>query len=173
MFIPFKRGRIAGNNSPILLGWGADQNMCTAHRDSEQGVVTPASPQPTGVVKPSATLDGITYAADSASHPDTGVKVRAHTGLISEMPTTCIDWTQNLDPSNMVGLTSIATAAPSAWRTELFNEYPWIEALCPDPTSLTGGPGGTHPSSIAQALTRGDAATPNTGPFRDSPGGRP
>jgi hypothetical protein len=63
------------------------------------------------------------------------------------------------------------TAAPGSWLSELLALYPWIAQIIPNPTSLTGGPGGSAPWSVAQALTRGDAANPNTGPFRDSPGG--
>ena len=50
-------------------------------------------------------------------------------------------------------------AAPAHWKTELFAQYPWIEQICPDPTSLTGGIGGVPPWRVAENLQPGSVAT--------------
>lgn len=167
-----KRTRIAGNTSSILLPWpenGPNNNWCTR---TDPDPATLPDPQPCGVSKPARSFNGVTYAADNPSDPDKGIKIRNHSGTITQSTVTCANipgdgrWQTNIDSQTGV-------AAPAHWKTELFTQHPWIEALCPNPTSSTGAPAGAHPSSVAQALTRGDAATPHTGPFRDSPGGLP
>jgi hypothetical protein len=162
-----KRSRFAGNNCRIDLGWTSGANWCTA---TSPDPATLPDPCATGMIKPARTFNGITYAADNPSHPDVGVKIRAHSGSITLNTESCVNlpggWVQNLSSQP-------AAAAPSSWLAELLAEHPWIGGICPNPTSLTGGPGGSAPWSVAQGLTRGDAATPNTGPFRASPGGLP
>jgi hypothetical protein len=166
-----KRTRISGNNGTIALGWIPDgTTWCT---NTSPDPATLPDPLACGGIKELRTFSGITYAADDPSHPDVGVKIRAHTGTITNSGSgsggacgASFPWVQNLSnlPSN---------AAPGNWQSELFDEYPWIQDICPNPTSLTGGPGGSAPWSVAQALTRGNAANPNTGPSRNSPGGLP
>jgi hypothetical protein len=160
-----KRARFAGNEfSGMILGaFGNTANWCTA---TAPDPATLPDPLAAGGIKEERSLDGITYAADNPADPDVGIKVRAHSGSISEEAAACIDWAQNIDSQP-------GSAAPAAWLSELLAEHPWIGDICPDPTSLTGGAGSTAPWTVAQALTRGDAATPNTGPFRSSPGGLP
>lgn len=124
-------------------------------------------PQPVaaGGTKPARTHSGtgITYDA----YPEDGITIRAHSGpIIYEPNLGGFDWVENDD-------VAVGTAAPSSWKTDLFDEYPWIEDICPDPTSLTGGIGGQVPWKAAQDLTRGSAGSPNTGPNRDSAGGLP
>ena len=125
-----------------------------------------------GGIKGLRTFNGITYAADDPAIPTSASKSERTPGRYQlgigywQGRAARFDWVQNLSSQP-------STAAPGNWQTELFDEYPWIEDICPNPTSLTGGPGGSAPWSVAQALTRGDAANPNTGPFRNSPGGLP
>lgn len=156
------RLRMAGNNSGLTtLGISINADWCTAG-----GHATLPDPIPAGVAKPERTFNSIVYAAMPAGD---GLSVRAHTGTIetsTDLVGQCITQAVNVDSSP-------GSAAPLSWRTELFAAYPWLQSVIPDPTSLTGGPSGSAPWSIAQALTRGDAANPNTGPFRDSPGGLP
>jgi hypothetical protein len=159
-----KRTRIAGNSSRIVLGFTAGAKWCTSASDA-----TLPDAQPAGGIKPARSFEGVNYAADLPDDPDVGIKIRAHSGSITELTDlTCIDGGQVQNLSS-----SPSTAAPDAWLTELLAEYPLIERICPNPTSLTGGPGGSAPWSVAQGLTRGDAGAPNTGPFRNSPGGLP
>jgi hypothetical protein len=162
------RSRISGNTATIELGmFGNSNNWCFS---SGSDPATLPDPLATGQQEEQRAFDGVTYAADP-NDETVGVKIRDHSGTVllsANPPVGCAisSWVQNLD--NLPN-----TAAPSAWLTDLVSEYPWISDICPDPTSLTGGPGGTAPWSIAQALTRGDAANPGTGPFRNSPGGLP
>ena len=164
-FHAFKRARLAGNNSPIDLGSTFGANWCTGG-----GHETLPDPMGAGMIKPERTFDSITYAADDPDDPDTGITIRANTGAVTTNTDACVNlpggYVQNLDSQT-------GSAAPASWLTDLFAEYPWIENICPNPTSLTGGPGGSAPWSIAQALTPGDDASPSTGPLRDSPGGLP
>lgn len=179
------RCRLAGNSANIELGTlGTSGNFCSGQ--TVQGVDdgTLPDPQPAGGIKPARTSGGVTYAAEPVNALLNGIKIRASTGTVTTLPPgsggACggsFAWADNVD-------SAIGTVAPSAWRTELFTEYPWIEAICPNPTSLTGGPGasgsppsgGAAPWSIAQELQRGDVATPtaNTcGPRRTTGGGLP
>jgi hypothetical protein len=121
--------------------------------------------QPAGYAKPARSWMGVNYAAIPVGD---GISIRSHLGLVeTDTGMTCLN-------PQAVNVSFLPTsAAPASWLSELLAEYPWIGSICPNPTSLTGGPGGSRPWSIAQGLTRGDAATPNTGPFRDSPGGLP
>ena len=153
-----KRCRIAGNTGNIALGYiptSGPNDWCVNENPDP-----PTLPDPLacGAVKGARSFNGINYAADSASHPDVGIKIRAHAtaGTITNSGTgtggACgagYAWVQNL--SNLRN-----NAAPTNWKTELFTEYPWLEAICPDPTSLTGAPGGASPWSIGQVdLPRG------------------
>ena len=167
-----KRCRIAGNQATLLrLGTNSPGWLTNTH-----SILQLPDPRPAGAVKPQRVITGGdfpgTYVADDPDHPDTGVKVRAHSGTIQEEPPTSggsftnFDWFVNGD-------VQAGAAAPTAWRTDLFAQYPWLEAIVPNPTSLTGGPGGSAPWSVAQGLTRGDAANPSTGPYRNSVGGKP
>jgi hypothetical protein len=162
-----KRSRFAGNSCTIDLGWTSGVNWCTA---TSPDPATLPDPVACGMIKPARSFNGINYAADNPADPDVGVKIRAHSGSITLNTESCVNlpggWVQNLDSQP-------GASAPSSWLTELLTEHPWIADICPNPTSLTGGPGGSAPWSIAQGLTRGDAANPNTGPFRASPGGLP
>jgi hypothetical protein len=160
-----KRARFAGNEfSSIILGaFGNAAAWCTSENPDP---TTLPDPLAAGGIKGARSLDGITYAADNPADPDVGIKIRAHSGTITEEAAACIDWAQNIN--SLPG-----SAAPASWLSELLAEHPWIEDICPDPTSLTGGSGSTAPWAVAQALTRGDASNPNTGPFRDTAGGLP
>jgi hypothetical protein len=131
---------------------------CTA-----TGHPTLPDPQPAGGVKPERTYQGVTYAGDNSNDPNIGIKIRAHSGAISEGSATCIDWAQNIDRQPNV-------SAPASWLSELLNEYPWISSIVPDPTSPTGGPNGSAPWSVAQSLVK-DGANPSVGPQRKSSGG--
>jgi hypothetical protein len=162
-----KRSRFAGSATGISLGSTFNANWCTGTSPDPETLPDPCA---CGMIKPARSFGGVNYAADNPNDPDVGVKIRAHSGTITQNTDSCVNlpggWVQNLDSQP-------GASAPGSWLTELLAAYPWIEDLCPNPTSLTGGPGGSAPWSIAQALTRGDAATPNTGPFRNSPGGLP
>jgi hypothetical protein len=157
------RARIAGNNANVSHGvtGGVSNTWCT------QVTAIRPDPMPCGMQKPARSYAGVSYPAHP-SDGNVGIKIRAHTGNVTKATSSnnCIDWSVNLDSQP-------STAAPTSWRDELFVDYPWIKDLCPNPTSLTGGLGGAAPWSLAQNLTRGDAANANTGPFRNSPGGLP
>jgi hypothetical protein len=169
-FHAHKRSRISGNTGLIELGFlYTTADWCTG----TPGTAPETLPDPCacGMIKPARSFEGVNYAADNPNDPDVGVKIRAHSGSISPNTTPCVNlpggWVQNLSsqPSN---------AAPDTWRDELFAQYPWIEEICPNPTSQTGGPGNSAPWSVAQGLNRGDHATsPSVGPNRNSPGGLP
>ena len=170
-----KRTRLAGNQfSNLILGeFGESQNWC-----NDAGGTDPGLPDPlgAGAVKGARSFGGVNYDGDNPNDPDKGIKIRAHSGTITIRPNTCpgTAWVQNLDSAP-------GSPAPAEWLTQLQAQYPWITGICPNPTSLTGGPGGSAPWSVAQALTRGDAAvsgtppneSPKVGPFRPGPGGLP
>lgn len=155
------RTRIAGNQAMrTTLGYDFGNSWCT---QSSHEIFPDV--QPAGVAKPQRVYQGVTYSALPAGD---GITIRAHSGTIDiDTGLPCLA-SQAVNVSSQPG-----SAASATWLSELLTEYPWIEGICPNPTSLTGGPGGSAPWSIAQGLTRGDAATPNTGPFRNSPGGLP
>lgn len=152
------RSRMSGNSCSITLGNNSSGWLTNT---TPTGYNLP-DPQPAGVAKPSRTSDGVFYAAFPVGD---GLSIRNHSGSITQVPNGSggFVWAVNLNSQP-------GAAAPAAWNTDLPQ---WVRDVCPDPTSLTGGPGGAAPWSIAQVLTRGDAATPNTGPFRNSPGGLP
>jgi hypothetical protein len=162
------RLRMAGNQcSLVTLGMDLSNNTFSTRQDGPL-----PDPQPAGVAKPERVLEDppgtfTTYAAFPA---DDGLSIRAHTGPV-EIGTGMTH--AQVQPQAVNVSNQPASAAPAVWLTDLVSEYSWITDICPDPTSLTGGPGGTAPWSIAQTLTRGDAANPDTGPFRNSPGGLP
>jgi hypothetical protein len=156
------RMRMAGNQvaGAVSLGIDLSNNTFCTRTD---GPLPDA--QPAGVAKPARSWNGVDYAAMPAGD---GLSIRAHSGTIAiDTGMTCLS-PQAVNVSSLPG-----NAAPDSWLSDLLTEYSWISDICPNPTTLTGGPGGTAPWSIAQALTRGDAANPNTGPFRASPGGLP
>ena len=122
--------------------------------------------------KPAVSYNGVTYAAMAVGD---GITIRAHNGpgavLIGTLP--CLPNTINASNSVLQNYSFAAgTAAPTTWRDQMFAEQPWMEDFVDDPASLTGGLGGVAPWTLASQLTRGDAATPNTGPNRNSPGGQ-
>jgi hypothetical protein len=162
------RCRISGNSAGIQLGVTFNQPYCTS--DSTHPDTLP-DPRPAGDSKPERTYAGVTYAAHPPNDPDRGIKIRSHTGAITTEPAppaSCAisSWVANIDAAP-------SATAPASWVTDLRSEYPWVTDICPDPTSLTGGPGGSAPWSVAQGLVRGDLANPSVGPNRNSPGGLP
>jgi hypothetical protein len=162
------RARISGNNSAIQLGVTFAQPYCTSETTHPD---TLPDPRPAGDSKPERTYAGVTYAAHPPNDPDRGIKIRSHTGAITTEPAppaSCAisSWVANIDAAP-------SATAPASWVTDLRSEYPWVTDICPDPTSLTGGPGGSAPWSVAQGLVRGDLANPSVGPNRNSPGGLP
>ena len=157
-----KRARYSGNQASLALGvFGNTASWCTA---TAPDPATLPDPLACGGIKQARTFSGVTYAADDPSDPDVGIKIRAHSGTITEEPPACIDWVQNLDSQP-------SAAAPAPGGMSCLRSILGSRHLCPNPTSLTGGPGGSAPWSIAQALTRGDAATPEHGAVPQQSGG--
>jgi hypothetical protein len=149
--------------SPLNLGIDLSNNTFCTRTDGPLPDAQPAGGAVGG--KPARSWMGVNYAALPVGD---GISIYAHTGTIATPQTmSCLN-PQARNVTNQAG-----SAAPGSWLSDLLAEYPWIEDICSNPTSLTGGPGGSAPWSIAQSLTRGDAAMPNTGPLRNSPGGLP
>jgi hypothetical protein len=165
-FHAHKRSRLAGNDASLSLGDTFDSNWCFG---TQPDPATLPDPIAAGCSLPRREFKGVVYAADPVDDPDRGIRIRAQTGpitLAAAPPAGCAitSWVDNLDAVP-------GDAAPAAWLADLLAEYPWVAGICPNPTSVTGGPNGSAPWSIAEGLTRGDAKDPNTGPHRDSPGG--
>jgi hypothetical protein len=98
------------------------------------------------------------YIADT-NDPRDGVHIYDNSHAPTFVANGCIQWHV---PSLIIN--NWQQQAPASWAAELPT---WVTNVV-DVTKRS-----LSPWSIAQALTRGDAATPNTGPFRGSPGGLP
>jgi hypothetical protein len=168
-FPPTTRLRMAGNQiaNGTVLGVDLSSNSFSTRQDGPL-----PDPIPAGVAKPQRILEDppgtfTTYAAMPAGD---GLSIRAHTGSV----TIADGMTHaNLQPQ-AVNVSHLPNdAAATVWRTDLFARYPWIEALCPNPTSQTGGIDGSAPWQLALDLQRGDVATPtvNTTGYRRTTGG--
>jgi hypothetical protein len=113
------------------------------------------SPQPCGRLN-----DGsFGFIADDPDDPRNGVHIYDNNQAPTFVANSCIQW---YVPSLIFN--NWQQQAPASWAAELPS---WVTSLV-DPTKRSNTPWG-----IAQNLTRGDAANPNTGPFRNSPGGLP
>jgi hypothetical protein len=97
------------------------------------------------------------YAADGAG--TTGLRIYdCNLGPVIRATNPCVTWAVNVTDNHL-------SAAPASLNAALPQ---WIRDVVADVTEYS-----SSPWTVAQALTRGDAATPNTGPFRSSPGGLP
>jgi hypothetical protein len=99
------------------------------------------------------------FIADSASDPRNGIHIYDNSHAPTFVGAACGGLTPYTQITN-----NWQQQAPVSWAAELPT---WVTNVV-DVTKRS-----LSPWSIAQALTRGDAANPNTGPFRDSPGGLP
>jgi NPCBM-associated, NEW3 domain of alpha-galactosidase len=145
------RIRIAGNQGGVRIGVHDDW-FCTV-KNSALGL---PDPQPAGGVKPARTVRGVSYPADNPNDPDVGIQIYDNSGAITYSEDSCIRWYTNVKDRS-------SQKAPASWKNEL---PAWILAITPNPTDRA-----TQPWKIGEAMTRGDAANPTTGPFRDSSGG--
>jgi hypothetical protein len=145
------RTRIAGNQTTVRIGVN---NPAWLTNTFQPGL---PDPMQAGEVKPARSHDGVNYPADDPDDPDVGIRVydNSPTEIDFSNDTDGFRWYTNVQNNS-------GQLAPSSWADDLPS---WITDIV-DPTKRSNSPW-----SIAEGLTRGDAQNPNTGPFRDGPGG--